>query len=432
LTASLPEERRQSFLAGLSEAEAEALCYDWRYWARPDQLQPEGDWSFWLLMAGRGAGKTRAGAEWVQGEVRSGRRGRLGLVGATAADVRDVMVEGDSGLLAIADPEFRPRYQSSVRRLTWPNGAVATTYSADEPERLRGPQHDGIWADEVGTWRYPAAWDNMLFGLRVGADPRAVVTTTPRPTKLVRAILNNPHTVVTRATTYDNLAFLAPSFFEQIVRPYEGTRLGRQELQGELLEDVEGALWRRDDIDELRVSSAPDLQSVVVAIDPAVTSGEGSDETGIIVAGSDDRDPTHGYVLADLSGRYRPEEWSRIAIEAYRKYHADRIIGEANNGGDLIESVLRTIDPNISYRKVHASRGKFVRAEPVSTLYEKRRVHHVGVFPRLEDQMANFTADIDRKTMGSPDRVDALVWAFHSMMVGRRGFTKPPATSRKA
>src|SRR6201997_1799723 len=292
---------------------ATAFQYDWRYRARPEQLPPDGSRRVWLLMAGRGFGKTRCGAEWVRAQVKAGRR-RIALVGPTAADARNVMVEGESGILAISPDPERPLYEPSKRRLTWPNGAIATTYSADEPERLRGPQHDAAWCDEIASWRYPEAWDMLMFGLRLGNDPR-VVTTTPKPIKIIRDLIADPTTVITRRSTYDNRANLAPAFMAQIIKKYEGTRLGRQELNAEVLDDVPGALWSRTLIEETRWpphKAVPDLIRIAVAIDPAATSGEEADETGIIVAGKDA--DGHGYVLADHSGRYAPTEWARIPI----------------------------------------------------------------------------------------------------------------------
>ena len=394
--------------------------YDWSRIARPSQQMPPGDWRTWLLLAGRGFGKTRTGAETVRAMVESGRAKRIALVAPTAADVRDVMVQGESGLMNISPHNWRPVYQPSVRRLTWPNGAIATTYSADEPERLRGPQHDFAWCDELGAWRYPAAWDMLMFGLRLGTDPRAVVTTTPRPARLIRQLVADTNVVITRGRTDDNRSNLAPAFLEQIVRRYEGTRLGRQELDAELLEDVPGALWTRDVIEDSRIDlteAKPKLGRIVVAIDPAATSGEDADETGIIVAARDERGE-NGYVLEDLSGRYAPTEWARVAIGAYARHKADRIIAEVNNGGEMVEATIRMVDPNVAFRAVHASRAKVVRAEPVAALYEQGRIHLVGAFPDLEDQMVAFATDYDRAAAGfSPDRVDALVWAFTELMV---------------
>src|SRR5215468_4719791 len=399
--------------------EANAFEHDWRYRARPEQLPPAGSWRVWLLMAGRGFGKTRCGAEWVRAEVKAGRR-RIALVGPTAADARNVMVEGASGILAISPNPERPLYEPSKRRLTWPNGAVAITYSADEPERLRGPQHDAAWCDELASWRRPEAWDMLMFGLRLGTDPRVVVTTTPRPTKLIRALIADPAAVVTRGSTYENRANLAPAFLDQIIRKYEGTRLGRQEIEAELLDDVPGALWTRGLIETARATAPPALIRVVVAIDPAATSTVDADETGIIVAGKDDQE--RAWVLADASGRYPPTEWAKTAIAAYRADCADRIVAEVNHGGEMVEATLRVIDPNVPFAAVRASRGKVARAEPVAALYEQGRVRHAGAFPRLEDQMCGFVpagdGDVDLRATGhSPDRVDALVWALTELLL---------------
>ena len=397
----------------------DALEHSWAAIARPNQLPPPGDWwQIWLLLAGRGFGKTRTLAEWVCEQVLFGLASRIALVAATAADARDVLVEGESGILAVAPPWFRPVYESSKRRLTWPNGAIATTYSAEEPERLRGPQHDAAVCDELGSWSRPETWDMLQFGLRLGRSPRCLVATTPRPTKLIRELLarEGRDVVVTRGSTYENRANLAPGFFDQVIRKYEGTRLGRQELNAELLEDTPGALWSLGLIEANRVMVQPDLVRVVVAIDPAVTSGEEADETGILVVGKDQQG--HGYVLSDISGRYAPTEWAKMAIAAYRNHKADRIVAEVNNGGEMVENTLRMLDSNIAFTAVHASRGKVTRAEPVSALYEQGRAHHVGTFPQLEDQMTNFTSDFDRAVAGySPDRVDALVWAFTELLV---------------
>jgi phage terminase large subunit-like protein len=388
----------------LRELQAQAAGPRWRDIARPAQLAPDGDWTVWLYSGGRGAGKSRAGAEWVHEQVQKGAR-RIALVGPTAGDVRDVMVEGESGILNCGP--VRPVYEPSKRRVTWPNGAIATTYSADEPDRLRGPQHDAAWCDEIAAWRYPQAWDMLMLGLRLGTDPRVVATTTPKPVKLVRDLMATA--VVTRSTTYDNLDNLAPTFREQILSRYEGTRLGRQELLAELLEDVPGALWTRDLIEKAR-GTAPDLSRIVVAIDPAVTSGEQSDATGIIVVGAIGN---VGYVLEDLSGRYPPEQWANIAVDAYRRWEADRIVAEANNGGDLVASVLRAVNPNVPVRLVRASRGKRARAEPVSALYEQGRIIHAGTFPELEDELCVWTPD----TVESPDRMDAMVWGLTDLML---------------
>lgn len=401
----------------------ESLTSSWAAVARPEQLPPNWEWTTWLVMAGRGFGKTRTGAEWCLEQIRAG-KGRLALVGPTAGDVRDIMVEGESGILACSPSWNRPAYEPSKRRLTWPNGAVATCFSADEPERLRGPQHEAAWGDEVGTWRYAQdAYDNLMFGLRLGKNPRLVLTTTPRRTKLLKDLLarEGKDVAVTRGRTSDNAANLAPSFLSTITGKYEGTRLGRQELDGEMLEDVPGALWQREWIERDRVDTVPELSRIVVAIDPSVTSGDSSDETGIIVAGrgvSGD-----GYVLADASDRMAPHEWAREAVRLYHRFKADRIVAEVNQGGQMVEETIHAVDPNVPFTAVHASRGKVTRAEPVSAYYEREKggpkVHHVGAFPQLEDQMCGFTSDFDRSRAGySPDRVDALVWALTELLIG--------------
>lgn len=344
------------------------------------------------------------------------------MVGPTAADVRDTMIEGESGLLAIAPSWCRPQYEPSKRRVTWPNGAMAVAFSADEPDRLRGPQHDAAWCDELCSWRYPEAWDMLSLGLRLGNDPRAVVTTTPKPIKILKTLLADPTTAVTRGSTYDNLANLARAFATEIIKRYEGTRLGRQELYADILEDVEGALWTRAMIEPLRVSVLPPLIRVVVAIDPATTDSEESDETGIVIAGLG-RDG-HGYVIEDATIKASPDGWGRRAVDAYHRHQADRIIGEANNGGDMVEYVIRTVDADVSYRKVHASRGKQTRAEPIAALYEQGRVHHLGALGQLEDQMCTWVPGAR-----SPDRMDAMVWALTELMLGSSGVrvTRKPA-----
>jgi phage terminase large subunit-like protein len=406
---------RQALLAQLETG--------WSATARSNQLPPPGEWWFvWLLLAGRGFGKTRSLSELVIDHVVRGLARHVALVAATAADARDVLVEGPSGILACAPEYDRPVYEPSKRRLTWNNGATATTFSADEPERLRGPQHDLAIVDELGTWRYPEAWDNLMLGLRLGAHPRCAVATTPRPTKLIRDLLarEGVDVAVTRGTSYENRAHLAPEFFGQIIRKYEGTRIGRQELLGEVLTDTPGALWNHDTIEQLRRDVAPPLGRVVIAIDPA-GSAEG-DETGIVAVGLGEDD--HGYVLRDTSGQYQPTEWAQHAISLYRSLKADRVVAETNFGGGMVEATLRMVDPNVAFTAVTASRGKVARAEPVSALYEQGRMHHVGLFPQLEDQLCAFTTDFDRRVAGySPGRVDALVWAATELLVApMKGF----------
>jgi len=399
-------------LADLTDDEAEALLYAWEEWAREDQLPPGWDWSVWLLLAGRGAGKTRAGAEWVRAQINQG-ASRVALVAPTAADVRDTMVEGESGLLAIHPPRERPTYEPSKRRVTWSNGAIATLFSADEPDRLRGPQHEAAWCDELAAWRYlEDAWSNLMMGLRLGAS-RAVVTTTPRPIKLLRDMLQRDSVAVTRANTRANLANLSRTFREQILTQYEGTRLGRQELDAEILDDVPGALWSRDLIESTRIQEAPDLRRVVVGVDPAATDSEDADQTGIVVVGLG-RDG-HGYVLDDRTLRASPDGWAQQVAQAYHDWQADRIVAERNNGGDMVSYTLRTVDRRLPVTTVHAARAKLTRAEPVAALYEQGRIHHVGRLDHLEDELCIYDG-----SGASPDRLDALVWAATELMLGEQ------------
>jgi len=414
---ALSEAERAEIIADLTEEEALVLLYDWGFWAREQQLAPKGDWTNWLILAGRGFGKTRTGAEWVRSLVEQKQASRIAIIAPTAADARDTMVEGESGLIAISPPWNRPSYEPSKRRLTWPNGAMATLFSADEPERLRGPQHDAAWCDELCAWRYAdAAWDMLAFGLRLGDHPRTCITTTPKPTKLLKRLMTNPCTNITKGTTYDNLDNLAGPFRE-IIKAYEGTRLGRQELNAEILSDLPGALWSRDMFDQMRLQEAPTLNRIIIAVDPPVSTGEKADECGIIAAGTDDRGL--GYVLSDYSAQgLSPTAWASRAVAAYHEMRADRVVAEVNQGGDMVETIMRQIDPSVPFRAVRATRGKTVRAEPISALYERGLVHHVGTHPELEDQMCAFTSDFDKSRMGySPDRVDALVWALTDLMM---------------
>lgn len=451
MLASLSEAEQKEALASLPiEAQAH-LKYFWPFWARPNQLQPEesnsgGPWSTWLILAGRGFGKTRTGAEtirdWVCGKtpLSGGSCKRIALVAETGADARDVMVLGESGLLAVHPPEFRPSYHPSKRLVEWPNGAQAWLYNAVEPDQLRGPQHDGAWCDEMAKWRYMNdTWDQLQFGLRLGDHPRTIITTTPRPLPLIRKLIKDPNVAVTRGATWDNAANMPQSFIREIEDKYSGTRLGRQELEGEILDDIPGALWSREIIDNHRLREAPeDLIRVVVSVDPAASAGEGSDETGIVVVGlgRDQDGYARGYILEDGSLKGSPEEWARKAVSLYRKYSADKIVAEKNQGGDMVGAVIRAVDRSVPISLVHASRGKVIRAEPISALYEQGRVHHVGRFDKLEDQMCLFSVDNFRTpALGSPDRVDALVWGLTDIfdkITGRRRLAETQTVTKKS
>lgn len=402
--------------SSLEETLRHALEQSGSWWqqARPAQRLPDGDWRIWLLLGGRGAGKTLAAAQCVRAEVETGHARHIALVGRSVADIRDVMIEKRSGLLAVAPTHFRPTYEPSLRRLTWPNGAVATTFSGDEPNLLRGPEHDLAWVDELAAFERPdEVWTNLMLGLRLG-QARCVVSTTPRPIPLIRDLVarDGKDVALRRMTTFENLQNLSPTFAQDILTRYTGTHLGRQELYAEILSETPGALWTREGIEQHKVSQAPTLTRIVVAIDPSVSSGLESAETGIIVAGVGENG--HGYVLEDLSCRASPDRWASRAVMAYHKHRADRILGEVNNGGEMVEHVIRTVDPAVPFRAVYASRGKVARAEPVAALYEQGRVHHVGTFSDLEGQCCMYTPGEP-----SPDRMDALVWALTDLMVGR-------------
>lgn len=430
--ASLPPEVRSRALSSLTDEQCRALLHDWRFLARSNQLPPDGDWQNWLILAGRGFGKTRTGAEWAREELKAG-ASRLGLIAPTASDARDVMVEGESGLLAVCwagdkthagEPLGRPQYEPSKRRLTWANGAIATLFSAEEPERLRGPQHDRLWCDELAAWKYlRETWDMAMFGLRLGDRPRTCITTTPKPNQVLREIIKDRRTIVTRGSTFDNAGNLAPTFLQAVRDKYEGTRLGRQELNAELLDDVPGALWTRDMIDAARKDvRLPEMQRVVVSIDPSGTAGDqdDGDSIGIIVAGKGV--DGLGYILADRTCKLSPDGWGRRAVAAYHEFKADRIIAERNYGGAMVEHVIKTVDRTVPYQEVVASRGKVVRAEPVAALYEQGKVKHTAELELLEDQMCAMTGD-GFLGDGSPDRVDAAVWALTELLVSGSSFT---------
>jgi len=365
-----------------------------------------------MILAGRGWGKTRTGAEWIRNMVQQGSARRVALVAPTYNDVRAVMVEGESGILSISPPGERPKWEPSLNRLTWANGAVGYTFSADEPDRLRGPQHDAAWCDELAAWRKPETWDMLQFGLRLGDNPQTLITTTPRPTKLIKTLIADS-CVVTRGSTFDNAANLAPGFLQSIRDKYDGTRLGRQELYAEILSDTPGALWNREMIEECRAVS-PDLCKIVIGVDPAVTNGTGSAETGIIIAGSGE--DGNVYIIDDMTCSGSPLQWAQVVEDAYNRYEADFITAEVNNGGDLIISTLHTVNPALPVRPVRASRDKYTRAQPVAALFEKGRVKLAGTFPALEDQMCEWVPGST-----SPDRLDAMVWAVSSLLINPQG-----------
>ncbi|WP_363319819.1 terminase family protein [Roseovarius sp.] len=404
-----------------------ALPYLFEFWALDHQIAPEGDWRTWVIMGGRGAGKTRAGAEWVRAQVEGarpldkGRCQRLALVGETIDQVREVMVFGESGIMACSPPDRRPEWQATRKRLIWPNGATAQVFSAHDPEGLRGPQFDGAWVDELAKWKKAReTWDMLQFGMRSGDDPRVCVTTTPRNVGVLKELLAAPSTVVTSAPTEANRAFLAESFLDEVRARYAGTRLGRQELDGVLVDEAEDALWTGAMLEGARVDQVPEMDRVVVAVDPPVSGHSGSDECGIVVVGAITRGPVQdwrAYVLADFSiSAASPARWASAAIRAMEQWGAERLVAEVNQGGDMVEQVIRQVDPLVPFRKVHASRGKVARAEPVAALYEQGRIHHLRGLSALEDQMCAMTAR-GYEGKGSPDRVDALVWAISDLIL---------------
>jgi phage terminase large subunit-like protein len=423
----------------LGATNAEAVTRIWGAMARPEQLAPPGDWKTVLWLAGRGFGKTACLSGWVHDLVEDGRYGRFALVAPTSADARDTLVEGPAGVLQWAPPHRpRPHYQPSKRKITFWNGVVAFTFSAEEPDRLRGPQFHAAACDELAAWKYPETWDMLQFGLRLGSNPRVAIATTPRPIPMLRELVRDPDTVVIKGSTFDNACNLAPQFLEVMRKRYEGTRLGRQELNAEILDDNPNALWAQARIDDLRVKQAPDFRRVTIGIDPAVSHDPSSNETGIIGAGlatcaCQGKPDLHAFVFSDRSGVYTPAEWAREAIGLYCERSADRVVAEVNQGGDLVEANLRANGgERLSYRAVHAAKGKHTRAEPIAALYEQGKVHHIGCFPKLEDQMTQWDPLTDEK---SPDRLDALVWVLTDLMLGAQGVpysrpNRPLATRR--
>jgi phage terminase large subunit-like protein len=420
----LIKEAKKRINQELNERAAVDNSDQWDLRARPNQRIPPGEWKVWLILAGRGFGKTRTGAETIRQWVYWGGYKRIALIADTESDAREVMIEGESGLLAVHPLHDRPLFESSKRKLSWKNGAIATVYSAENYEKLRGPQFDCAWVDELAKFRLAEkVWEQLHFSLRLGPSPKIIVTTTPRSIPLLHKLIaqENKDLVMTRGTTFDNALNLSPHFLVSIKEQYEGTRLGQQELYGELVTSIEGALWKYDFFDKNRVDSVPKLNRIVVAIDPAVTHHQTSDETGIIVAGRSDTGLA--YVLEDLSGRHSPASWAQIALEAYYRWRADRLVAEVNKGGDLVERIIRSLDPHVSYKSLHATRGKLTRAEPVAALYEQNKVFHVQRgLEKLEAQLCSYTAHPSQK---SPDRLDALVWAITELLLGRQEKSQP-------
>ncbi|HOB15380.1 MAG TPA: terminase family protein [Novosphingobium sp.] len=422
---SLPADERRALLNAMSERQRHALRHHWRLWAHDGQLPPGGDWLAWLILAGRGFGKTRAGAEWVRAIAETDGSARIALIGASLGEARSVMVEGDSGLMAIAPHGMRPKFEPSKRQLVWPGGAQAMLFSAAEPESLRGPQHSHAWCDEVAKWdnaggKAQSAWDNLLLGLRLGANPQVVATTTPRSVALLARLVAHPEVAITRGRTRDNGRNLPPRFLSAMKREFGRSALGRQELDGELIEDIEGALWSRALLEQAREASAasPPVR-VVVGVDPPA-SAQG-DACGIVVCAICEDGIAR--VLADCSvEKASPEKWARAVANAADKWHADRVVAEANQGGAMVASVLRAAELALPLKLVHARHGKSARAEPVAALYEAGRVRHVGQLPALEDQLCGLMAGGGYQGPGrSPDRADAAVWALTELVLGRKG-----------
>lgn len=427
LLGSATEDEVAEFLDGMSHNAIAAMPWLFEIWALDHQMPPDGDWMTWVIMGGRGAGKTRAGAEWVRRQVEGcrpeekGKCQRVALIGETIDQAREIMVFGDSGIMACSPPDRKPEWQSSRKRLVWPNGSIATIYSASDPESLRGPQFDCAWMDELAKWKKAReTWDMLQFSLRLGEAPQQIVTTTPKNLTLLREILAAPKTVMTSAPTSANKVNLARSFLEKVSADYSGTRLGRQELDGELLTDVEGALWSLGQIDKLRLEEHPPLDRIVVAVDPPASSGDGADECGIVVAGVSAKGPPQDwrcYVLADRSiAKASPNAWAEEVVRAAKEFAADRVVAEVNQGGEMVETILRQQSEFLPFRGVRATRGKTARAEPVAALYEQGRVFHLGAFRGLEDQMCQMSQR-GFAGKGSPDRVDALVWALTDLMI---------------
>lgn len=431
----MEEEGRDAFIKSLGGDDTARLDA-WEFIARREQLPPPGDWSVWINLAGRGAGKTRSGSEWLIEAHRAGFCQNSALVGSTVGDVRAHMLEGESGILRVAPKDFFPEHKPSLRKMIWPNGTETRFYSAEDPERLRGPNHDRAWCDELAAWQYlEETWDMLEMTLRVSENPQIYVSTTPKPRLMLRELMAAEGTVMTRGSTFDNAKNLSPKFLARIEEHYAGTRLGRQELYAEMLDEAEGALFNREMIDSARIKlvDMPVMKNEVIAIDPAATDTEKSSETGILHCGADERN--NGYVISDLSGRYSPEAWARKALLKYHEVSANCIVAERNNGGDMVKYTIETTAKEMFRKKelptatvpvkvVFASKGKYARAEPISAMCEQGKIHHVGNFKQLEDQLCTWEPN---GKFRSPDRLDALVWGFtHLLLINIDGVTVAP------
>lgn len=450
--AAMPDGERTEFVESLTPGEAEAFLYNWEIFARPEQVPPDNaSWFGYLYLAGRGSGKTRSGAEWVRKRQAQGAR-YIALVGETAADVRDVMVEGESGILAISHPSERPKYEPSKRRLVWPNGCIATCYSGNEPDQLRGPQHDTAWADEIAKWQYAEeAWANLEMGLRLGDRPQVFMTTTPRPIPIIKGFIKDPMIKVVTGSSYANIANLAESFIKRVIQKYEGTRLGQQELHAKILGDVPGALWTQDMIDRNRISASevPELVRIAMGIDVAVTKRKAGkipkrdeidsitkerlpNETGIVIVGKGVNPANKRktlYVLADLSDEMSPEEWAKRSVDGFETWRCVRMVAERNQGGDMIESNIRKEcesrgRPMVPFRDPFHNESKSARAEPIASESERDLIKFVGAFPELEDQLTSLTPE-RYLGPGSPDRADAMVIAATELSFGSSTSTDP-------
>lgn len=420
--ALLPESAREQLISAVSEQDLNNVSEDWFFNARREQLPPSWDWFIWLIMAGRGFGKNWSGANWLINQHMTGQAAHSGIVAATSSDLRRFCLEGPSGILSLAPNHWRPHYLTSKSKLVWPDDTETLLFTSEEPERLRGPNLDKVWCDELGSWRLlDATWEMLMLCMRYGV-PQALVTTTPRPKAILRDLLKRKgkDVAITTGSTYDNVKNLAGRFVQEVITQYKGTKLERQEIYGELLDEFEGSLWSYATLDACRVTEHPELVRIGVGVDPAVSSQEGANLTGIVVGGLAGVNK-HGYVLGDHSLRASPDQWATKAVSLYHQFNADFIIAEKNQGGEMVESTIRAVDPDVNVKLVHASKGKIARAEPIAAFYEQHRIHHVGTFPEMEDEMCLFLpgeSNLQQLKSGgsSPDRADALVWLMTELM----------------